>query len=178
MWQTRALNNDDTNFMELSPSWEALSCAGTQNFRNVMESEGSLPSSQQSYNGLPGQSSPYHPIIYVSLQNPSQYHPLTYVLVLLMIFFLLAFPPIYCMHSSSPNSCYILWPSHPPLLDHSNCTRRRAQIMKLLNMQLSPTSRHFTSLRSKYSPQHPFSLYSSLNVRHKFRTNTEPQATS
>jgi hypothetical protein len=32
----------------------------------------------------------------------------------------------------------------------------RVQVMKLLIMQFSPTSRHFFSLRSKYSPQHPF----------------------
>jgi hypothetical protein len=29
------------------------------------------------------------------------------------------------------------------------------QVMKLLIMQFSPTSRHWISLRSKYSPQHP-----------------------
>jgi hypothetical protein len=34
-------------------------------------------------------------------------------------------------------------------------TWRRAQVMKLLIMQFSPISRHFISLRSKYSPQHP-----------------------
>jgi hypothetical protein len=28
------------------------------------------------------------------------------------------------------------------------------QVMKLLTVQFSPTSRHFISLRSKYSPQH------------------------
>jgi hypothetical protein len=43
------------------------------------------------------------------------------------------------------------------------------QVMKLLLMQFPSTSGHFISLRSKYSPQHPFwntlSLCSSLNVR-------------
>jgi hypothetical protein len=41
------------------------------------------------------------------------------------------------------------------LHDHSNYTRRRVQVMKLLIMQFSPTSCHFIPLRSKYSPQHP-----------------------
>jgi hypothetical protein len=98
-------------------------------------------------------------------------------LVLLEVSFLLAFPPISYMHSSSPHSCYMPCPS-PPWFDHSNYTWRRVQVMKLI-MQFSPTSYHFISLRSKYSPQHPVlryphSLCSSLNVRdqvsHPYRT--------
>jgi hypothetical protein len=38
-----------------------------------------------------------------------------------------------------PHSCYMLCPSHPPWLDHSDYTWRRAQVMKLLIMQFSPT---------------------------------------
>jgi hypothetical protein len=45
--------------------------------------------------------------------------------------------------------------------------------MKLLIMQFSPTSCHFISLPSKYSPEHP-DLSSFLNVRdkvsHPYRT--------
>jgi hypothetical protein len=41
------------------------------------------------------------------------------------------------------------------LYDHSNYTWRRVLVMKLLNMQFSPTSCHFFSLWSKYSPQRP-----------------------
>jgi hypothetical protein len=41
---------------------------------------------------------------------------------------------------------------------------RRVQVMKLLIMQFSPTSRHFISLRSKYSPQHPCSQTPSVCV--------------
>jgi hypothetical protein len=52
------------------------------------------------------------------------------------------------------------------------------QVMKLLSIQFSPTSRHFISLVSKYSPQHPVlkhpSLCPSLNGRyqvlHTYRT--------
>jgi hypothetical protein len=56
------------------------------------------------------------------------------------------------------NACYMPYRSHPPWLDHSNYTWGRVQVMKLLIMQFSPTSCHFTSLRSKYSPQHPVYL--------------------
>jgi hypothetical protein len=42
--------------------------------------------------------------------------------------------------------CYMPCPSHPPLLDDSNYIWRRVQVMKLLIMQFSPTSRHFISL--------------------------------
>jgi hypothetical protein len=38
---------------------------------------------------------------------------------------------------------------------HSNYTWRRVQAMKRLIIQFSPTSYHFISLRSKYSPQYP-----------------------
>jgi hypothetical protein len=50
-------------------------------------------------------------------------------------------------------------PSHPPWLDHSNCTWRRVQVMKFLIMQFSPTSCHFIFLWSIYSPQHPQSAF-------------------
>jgi hypothetical protein len=55
---------------------------------------------------------------------------------------------------SYPRECYMPWPSHPPLRDHSNYTWRRVQVMKLI-MQFSPAYRHFVSLWSKYSPQLP-----------------------
>jgi hypothetical protein len=63
------------------------------------------------------------------------------------------------IQSSSPHSCYMPCPYHPPWLDNSNYILRRIQVMKLLIMQFSPTSRHFVSLRSKYSPQHPVLMH-------------------
>jgi hypothetical protein len=87
------------------------------------------------------------------------------------------FPPISYMHSSSPFVLHAL-PISSSLTYHSNYVWREVQVMKLLIMQLPPISRHFISLRFKYSPQHLFtntlSLYSSLNLRdqapHPYRT--------
>jgi hypothetical protein len=63
-------------------------------------------------------------------------------------------PQISYMHSFSPHSCYMLCPSHPPWLYHSNYIWWRVKAMKLLIMQFSPTSCHFIPLWSKYSPQY------------------------
>jgi hypothetical protein len=41
------------------------------------------------------------------------------------------------MHSSSPNSCYMPCPSHPPSLGHSNYVWRGVQVMKLSIMPFS-----------------------------------------
>jgi hypothetical protein len=49
-------------------------------------------------------------------------------------------------------SCYMSLPFHPPWLDHSICSWRRVKVMKFLIMQFYPTSCHFISLWSKYSP--------------------------
>jgi hypothetical protein len=53
-----------TKFLELSSSWEAASCAAIKNFPTFMESEGSLPCSQEPSTGPypeSDQSSSYHP---------------------------------------------------------------------------------------------------------------------
>jgi hypothetical protein len=54
-----------------------------------------------------------------------------------------------------PHSRYMPCPSHLPWLDHSNYSYRKVQVMKLRIIQFPPTSRHFISLWSKYSPSHP-----------------------
>jgi hypothetical protein len=69
-----------------------------------------------------------------------------------VVSFPLAFPPIIYTRSSSPHSCYMASPPHPPRLDYSNYTWRRVQIMKLLVMQFSPFTCHLIPLRSKYVP--------------------------
>jgi hypothetical protein len=100
----------------------------------------------------PDRSSPHHPIIFI--ENLLSYSPRTYVLAFQVVYFLLTFPPISYMHSFSPHSCYKPCSSFPTSFDHSNYVWRGVQIMKLLIMQFSPISRHF-SLRTKHSPQHP-----------------------
>jgi hypothetical protein len=52
-----------------------------------------------------------------------------------------------------PKSCYMPHPSHPSYLDRSNYAST-LQLMKLLIMQFSPISCHFSLLLLKYSPQH------------------------
>jgi hypothetical protein len=67
---------------------------------------------------------------------------------------LLAFPPISYLHSSSPHSYYMSRPFQLSWRDHFNYIWRRVHVMKLLIVQISPTSCHFISLWSKQSPQH------------------------
>jgi hypothetical protein len=117
--------------------------------QHFMELVGSIPNSQElstcSY-PYPDQSSPHHPI--PPLQDPSWYYPPAYVLVILVVSFPLAFPPIIYTRSFYPNSCYMARPSHPSRLDYCNYTWRRVQITKLFIMQFSPFSHHFIPLRS------------------------------
>jgi hypothetical protein len=49
--------------------------------------------------------------------------------------------------------CSIPCPSHPPWLDNSNYIWWRVQFIKLLVMQLSPSSYYFIPRRFKYYPQ-------------------------
>jgi hypothetical protein len=77
---------------------------------------------------------------------------------------------IHCMRSQSlsrakwiqfpfrPTSHMLFLPFRFPD-EISNYTWRRVQVMKFLNMQFSPVVHHSISLRSKYSPQHPESMF-------------------
>jgi hypothetical protein len=144
----------------VSPSWKAASHSVIEGFsQHFMEPEGSLPCSLSSIlnqnNSVHTTSSYFSKIHFNIILQPTSSS------------FLLPFLPKSCVHSFSRHACYMPCSSHPPSLDHSNYTLRRVQVMKLI-MQVSPISRHFISLRSKYSPQHPFltlSLCFSLNVR-------------
>jgi hypothetical protein len=124
--------------MELSPSWEAASCASTQELPNILRNPKIHYRVHENLPLVPilSQIDPFH-------INHSH------------LSFLLTFPPISYMHSSSPHLCYMPCPSLPPWLEHSNYTWRTVQVMKLLIMQFSPTFCYFNSLWSKYSPQHP-----------------------
>jgi hypothetical protein len=165
-WNWFNLNTEitKTDSTETSLSWDAASCAATQEFPNILWS--------LNIHYCVHKSPPLVPIL--SQINPGHTTPsylykmhlklsTTYVLVLLVISFLFAFPPKFYMHSSYPHSCYMSCPSH------YNYIWETVQVMKLLIMQLSQISYHFIHLPSKYSSQHPVlkhpqSMFS-LNVR-------------
>jgi hypothetical protein len=114
---------------------------------------GALPHSQELLTCLypkPEQSSPYHPYHHSKINLNIIHHLYILVFLVLMVSFLLAFPSITYIHSSSPHSCYMPRSSHPRL-DHSNYTRQRVQVKKLLVMQFTPPPLLHPS-SAKYSP--------------------------
>jgi hypothetical protein len=138
--------------MELDSLWEAASCAATQELPSILWNrkvhhrvhKSPILSQIDSIHINPSGLSKIH---FNIVHTPTSWSPGGP--------FLTAFPLKCYMHSSSPHSCYMPCPSHPSWLDHSNYTWRSVQVMRLLTMQYFPTSCHFISLRSKYSPQHP-----------------------
>jgi hypothetical protein len=141
--------------MELSPSWEAANCVATQElpssygtwrfitvFTRVLH--WSL-SRVRSIESIPPHPVPQRSILMLSTHQclglPSGLFPTGFPIKTLYAFLF------------SPHACYMPCPSHPRV-DHCNYTWWRVQVMKLLIMQSSPTSHHFISLQSKYSPQH------------------------
>jgi hypothetical protein len=77
------------------------------------------------------------------------------------------------MHSSVPHSCCMPCPSHLPFLDLCNNAWRRVQVVKLLTMQSSPTSRHFNSSIQIFSPA-PCSQTPSVYVKGKGKGKVVP----
>jgi hypothetical protein len=64
------------------------------------------------------------------------------------------------LNASHPfHNCHMPSPSHPPPFDHPNNIWWSVKVMKFLIMQPSLASSHFLPLRSKYSPQHPQSIF-------------------
>jgi hypothetical protein len=117
-----------------------------------MEPVGSLPCSQEpSTDTYLNQINPVHTtpskmyfnIVHLRLGLPSGLFPSGFPTKILYEFLF------------SPWVLHALPISYPPLLDHSNCIRRREQVMKLLIMQFSPTTYHFCHLWSKHFLQHP-----------------------
>jgi hypothetical protein len=111
------------------------SCSYSKTSQHFMEPECSLPCSQEPSAGPCSESSiqsiQHNPISLRSILILSTQLPI----VLPNGSFLFAFQPILYLHSSSPHSCYVPCPSHPPGLDHSNYTWRRVQVIKLLIMR-------------------------------------------
>jgi hypothetical protein len=141
-------------------------CSYSRNSQHFMEPEDSLQCSQESSTGpypQPDQSHPTSPrSILILCTHP--FHGLTSGLLPsgfhTNILYAFLFSPI-------RTTC-------PPWLDHANYTWRRVQVMKLFIMLFFPTSCHFISLRSKYSPQTPsvsvFPLMSRDQISHPHRT--------
>jgi hypothetical protein len=139
--------------MELSCPWETASCAAIQELPSILWN----PKVQYRVHNSP----PLVPILSRSMQSVPL-HPLSLRSILILSTHLLrglrsglfpsGLPADSYMHSSALHSSYMPLPSHSPWLDHSNYTWRRVQVIKLLIMQFSRTSRHFISLRSRYSP--------------------------
>jgi hypothetical protein len=139
-----------------------------------MEPESSLPSSQELSTYTypePDQSSPQHSI--QSLKDPSWCKLSYYVSFFLVVSFTLAFLRITYTRSSSPHSCHMSSPPHPPRLYNSNYTWGRVQITKIIIMQVSPPSRHcIPQLNSvALSPQANYTEWATATCRRNFVPN-------
>jgi hypothetical protein len=79
-----------------------------------------------------------------------------------------------------PTACHLSWPSHSFSFDHRNSVWWGVQILKLIIMQLSPTSSCFHRLRPNSLLRILFlntlSLCGSLGVRGKIPTHANQQA--
>jgi hypothetical protein len=123
--------------MDLSLSWASISCPPSRTSEHLTEPKGSVlrshgPSSVRSIQLL----SPHH------IHDP-----------------FLAFPPISCMHSSSPHSCHMACQSNPSLLDHSVWHRVCILMQPPVTSSVRSPNIHLTSLISN-----TLSPCSALNV--------------
>jgi hypothetical protein len=128
-----------TNFKELNPSWEAASCADTQELPNILwnlkvhyrvHKRPPLVPILSHINAVHTTSSFLSKIHFNIIRPPMSW-------IFLVVSILLAIPSIsysFPFHSFSPHSCYMPSPSNPLWLCHSNYTWRRVQVMKLLIM--------------------------------------------
>jgi hypothetical protein len=169
-WATADCNTQLTNFIELSPSWEAASCAPTEELPSILWN----PDIHYRVH----RNTPFVPI----LSQIDPVHPLSLGSILILSthlrlglpsgLFFLAFPAISCMHSSSSHSCYMPCPSHHLWLDHSNYIWRRVQVMRLQPLVTSSLYDPNILLNTLFS--NTLSLCFSLNVRdqvsHPYRT--------
>jgi hypothetical protein len=155
--------------MEPSPSWGAANRAATQELPSILWSPDVQYRAHKSSALVRAtliQSTPSHPISLSSILIVSTHLRLG---LPSSLFFWLSHQYSICIPLLPP-SCYMPCPSHPPWLDHSTYTWWRVQVTKLLIMQFSAASCHFTPLWSKYSPRHPV-LKRSQNGLPRLRKN-------
>jgi hypothetical protein len=149
-YKTREIHSSEpsTNFVELSPSWEAASHSATEELPNILWNpkvhyrvDKSPPLWSLSW-ARPIQSIPPQPIslrsifisyIHLRLGLPSGLFPSCF--------------PTNILYAVLSHSCYMPCSCHP-WHDHSNYTWRSVQVMKLPIMQLPVTSCQFILLRS------------------------------
>jgi hypothetical protein len=147
--------------MELSASWEATSCAATQELPYIL--------CNSKFHCRVHKGRPLVPVLsqinpvrtttsYISKIHFDIIHLPTSWSSKWSLSFWLSHQYSICMLRS--RSCYMPSPSHTAQLGRPNYTWRRVQVMKLLIMQFSPTCSHFIPLRSKYSPQLLSTLFS------------------
>jgi hypothetical protein len=129
--------------MELSPSWQAASCAATQELPSILWNPKVHYRVHKS-----------RPLVPISSHINPVHANLRSILILSThlrlglpsgLFWLSQQYPT--CNPLRPNSCYMPFPSHHPWLDHSNYVWQGVQVMKLLSLQCNLPSLHLSSVQ-------------------------------
>jgi hypothetical protein len=136
---------------ELSPCWAAANFAAAHELSRILWD----PKFHYRVHKIPplvpilSQIDPVHNILSYLFKIYFNSQP-TYVLVFLVVSFLLAFPLISYMYSSSPYSSYMPCPPHPPWFYHSNYVWRGVQVYsKTEDVNIYWNNRNTTEMKEK-----------------------------